>query len=155
MDTKSSATGSMRTQSDHLVEIEIISAAMQSPDGVAGRENGFRNLSGKGGGLRASPGGGGSTSSRHTRKTRSAQMNFDADELGSCTALTRASSASMGFSFTAFTVPSDDNIADSRILSDNEGLYDFTSKLLLPHSIKLSFPILFIYHVISFESSSL
>ncbi|WOG98235.1 hypothetical protein DCAR_0417576 [Daucus carota subsp. sativus] len=124
MDAKSSATGLRRTQSDQIVGIEIMSVAMKSPsvltDGVTGTEKGSKKLISKGGGLSALPGGVGSNSSRHTRRTRSAQMRFDADELSSSTPLSRASSASMGFSFTG---PSND-IAHSRLLSDNDDDYN-------------------------------
>ncbi|KAK1397318.1 Transporter, ABC superfamily (Breast cancer resistance protein) [Heracleum sosnowskyi] len=121
MEDTSSSSGLMRTQSDQLVE--TISATMRSPrvssDWGAEMEGSSRKSMSKGGGISASPGGGGSTSSRHIRKTRSAQMKFDVDELNSGATLSRASSASMGFSFTAFTVrPSD--IADSRPFSDDD-----------------------------------
>ncbi|KAK1383648.1 hypothetical protein POM88_021383 [Heracleum sosnowskyi] len=133
MDTKSSATGLLRTQSEQLVEIEIMSGAMKSPsvltDGITGTVNGSRKSMSKGGGLGESPGGGGSTSSRHKRKSMPAQMKFDVDEFSSGSALRRASSASMGFSFTAFTVPSND-IADSRLLSEDDDDYNRLSKLL-------------------------
>ncbi|PRQ44270.1 putative polar-amino-acid-transporting ATPase [Rosa chinensis] len=73
----------------------------------------------------ASPGrGSGSGSAKgstHIRKTRSAQMKFELDELSSGAALSRASSASLGFSFsfTGFTVPADE-IADSKPFSDDD-----------------------------------
>ncbi|KAK1358888.1 hypothetical protein POM88_043362 [Heracleum sosnowskyi] len=91
MDTKSSATGLLRTQSEKLVEIEIMSGAMKSPsvltDGITGTVNGSRKSMSKGGGLGESPGGGGSTSSRHMRKSMPAQMKFDVDEFSSGSAL--------------------------------------------------------------------
>lgn len=113
--------------------METISATMKSPrvssDWGAEMEGSSRKSMSKGGGISASPGGGGSTSSRHIRKTRSAQMKFDVDELNSGATLSRASSASMGFSFTAFTVrPSD--IADSRPFSDDDD--DIRKPIFLP-----------------------
>ena len=56
-------------------------------------------------------------------------MKFDLDDLGSGAALSRASSASLGlsFSFTGFTVPPDE-IADSRPFSDDDDI----RKLFLP-----------------------
>lgn len=122
MENKSSSSGLMRTQSDQLAG--TISATMKSPrvssDWGTEMEGSSRKSVSRGGGISASPGASGSTSSRHIRKTRSAQMKFDVDELNSGATLSRASSASMGFSFTAFTVrPSD--IADSRPFSDDEG----------------------------------
>ena len=136
MENESSSSGIMRTQSDQLVE--TISATMKSPrvssDWGAEMEGSSRkSLSKGGGGISASPGGAGSTSSRHIRKTRSAQMKFDVDDLNSGATLSRASSASMGFSFTAFTVrPSD--ISDSRPFSDDD---DSIRKPIFSPSINL------------------
>ncbi|KAL8132159.1 ABC transporter G family member 22-like isoform X1 [Apium graveolens] len=121
MDTKSSVTGLTRTQSEQLVEIEIMSSVFA--DGVTGTVNCSRKSMSKGGGLSESPGGGGSTSGRHTRRSRSAQMKFDVDDLNNGSALSRASSASMEFSFSAFNVPSND-IADSRLLSEDNDDYN-------------------------------
>ncbi|OMP12709.1 white-brown-complex ABC transporter family [Corchorus olitorius] len=72
--------------------------------------------------MMASPGrssGGGKNT--HIRKSRSAQMKLDMEELSSGAALSRASSASLGlsFSFTGFTVPPDE-IADSKPFSDDD-----------------------------------
>ncbi|KVI00046.1 hypothetical protein Ccrd_021705, partial [Cynara cardunculus var. scolymus] len=71
----------------------------------------------------ASPGrsGGSSGKNTHIRKTRSAQMKFELDDVGSGAALSRASSASLGFSFsfTGFTMPPDE-VADSRPFSDDD-----------------------------------
>ncbi|PQM35822.1 ABC transporter G family member 22 isoform X1 [Prunus yedoensis var. nudiflora] len=73
--------------------------------------------------MAASPGRGSGSVGRntHIRKSRSAQMKLDLDELSSGAALSRASSASLGFSFsfTGFTVPADD-IADSKPFSDDD-----------------------------------
>lgn len=56
----------------------------------------------------------------HIRKTRSAQLKLDLDEVGSGAALSRASSASLGlsFSFTGFTVPPED-VADLHFSDDD------------------------------------
>ena len=56
----------------------------------------------------ASAGGGGGGGNRHIRKSRSAQLKLDVEDLvSSSAALSRASSASLGFSFTftGFTPP--------------------------------------------------
>ncbi|KAF9595432.1 hypothetical protein IFM89_000350 [Coptis chinensis] len=57
----------------------------------------------------------------HIRKSRSAQLKLDLEEVGSGAALSRASSASLGlsFSFTGFTVPPED-IADLHGFSDDD-----------------------------------
>ncbi|KAE8725777.1 ABC transporter G family member 22 [Hibiscus syriacus] len=72
----------------------------------------------------ASPGrsnGGGNKNNTHIWKSRSAQMKLDMEELSSGAALSRASSASLGlsFSFTGFTVPPDE-IADFKPFSDDD-----------------------------------
>ncbi|KAF7804201.1 ABC transporter G family member 22 [Senna tora] len=69
----------------------------------------------------ASPGRSGGGKNTHIRKARSAQMKFELDELNSGAALSRASSASFGlsFSFTGFTLPPDE-IADSKPFSDDD-----------------------------------
>ncbi|CAI9097538.1 OLC1v1033992C1 [Oldenlandia corymbosa var. corymbosa] len=57
----------------------------------------------------------------HIRKWSSAQMKLDFDDVSSGAALSRASSASLGlsFSFTGFTMPPDD-IADTKPFSDDD-----------------------------------
>ncbi|CAN4113914.1 unnamed protein product [Withania somnifera] len=69
----------------------------------------------------ASPGRSGIGKNAHIRKSRSAQLKFDLDEVSSGAALSRASSASLGlsFSFTGFTVPPDE-IADMKPYSDDD-----------------------------------
>ncbi|KAL1813373.1 hypothetical protein ACET3Z_023438 [Daucus carota] len=129
MDKLSSATGLLRTKSDQLVEtISAAMAAMKSPaSSEGGPENGgtLSRKSSRGVLIGASPGRGSSSNrhNSHIRKTRSAQMKFDLDDLGSGAALSRASSASLGlsFSFTGFTVPPDE-IADSRPFSDDDDI---------------------------------
>lgn len=132
MDKLSSATGLLRTKSDQLVEtISAAMAAMKSPaSSEGGPENGgtLSRKSSRGVLIGASPGRGSSSNrhNSHIRKTRSAQMKFDLDDLGSGAALSRASSASLGlsFSFTGFTVPPDE-IADSRPFSDDDDIRKF------------------------------
>ncbi|KAG0501916.1 hypothetical protein HPP92_001988 [Vanilla planifolia] len=61
-------------------------------------------------------------SSNHTRKSRSAQLKVDLEDVSSGAALSRASSASLGFSFsfTGFTAPPDDIIGDIKSFSDDD-----------------------------------
>lgn len=117
-----------RTKSDQLVE--TVAAAFKSPppgEAIAGSADGSSTLSRKSSRrvMGASPGrGSGSVGKNtHIRKSRSAQMKLDLDEVSSGAALSRASSASLGFSFsfTGFTVPPDD-IADSKPFSDDDDI---------------------------------
>ncbi|XP_008241114.1 PREDICTED: ABC transporter G family member 22 isoform X2 [Prunus mume] len=119
-----------RTKSDQLVE--TVAAAFKSPppgEAIAGSADGSSTLSRKSSRrvMGASPGrGSGSVGKNtHIRKSRSAQMKLDLDEVSSGAALSRASSASLGFSFsfTGFTVPPDD-IADSKPFSDDDDIQD-------------------------------
>lgn len=115
--------GILRTKSDQLVESMM--AALKSPQSSDHSTNG---VEGSGGLSRkssrritaASPGRGGGKNT-HIRKSMSAQMKIELDELSSGAALSRASSASLGlsFSFTGFTMHSD-QIADSRPFSDDD-----------------------------------
>lgn len=121
--TNSSTTGLGRTKSDQFVE--TLAAAFKSPvssDPSAGASDGGGNLSRKSSRrlMMASPGRG-SGRNTHIRKARSAQLKMELDEVSSGAALSRASSASLGlsFSFTGFAVPSDE-IADSRPFSDDD-----------------------------------
>ncbi|KAJ8900034.1 hypothetical protein K2173_024149 [Erythroxylum novogranatense] len=122
---KANTSGLIRTKSEQLVE--TVAAALKSPTsseaagvvpetgGTPSRKSSKRVMTG------ASPGRGGSSKNTHIRKSRSAQMKFDLDELSSGAALSRASSASLGlsFSFTGFTVPPDE-LADSKPFSDED-----------------------------------
>lgn len=122
---KPSTTSLLRTKSDQLVE--AISAAMggtkSSPisEAVGGPETLSRKSSRRL--ATASPGRSSSSIGKntHIRKSRSAQLKFDLDEVSSGAALSRASSASLGlsFSFTGFTVPPDE-IADLKPFSDDD-----------------------------------
>ncbi|XP_058771283.1 ABC transporter G family member 22-like [Vicia villosa] len=121
---KGNTMGISRTISDQLVE--SVAAALKSPQSSDHSTNSA--LEGSGGLSRkssrritsASPGRGGGKNT-HIRKTRSAQMKIDVDELTSGAALSRASSASLGlsFSFTGFNMPPD-QIADTRPFSDDD-----------------------------------
>ncbi|XP_006575266.1 ABC transporter G family member 22-like isoform X1 [Glycine soja] len=119
-------TSLVRTKSDQLVESMV--AALKSPASSDHSANGVvegggtisrkssRRLTG------ASPGRGGKNT--HIRKSRSAQisqMKLELDDVSSGAALSRASSASLGlsFSFTGFTMPPEE-IADSKPFSDDD-----------------------------------
>ncbi|CAK9152981.1 unnamed protein product, partial [Ilex paraguariensis] len=127
--SSSSLTSLMRTKSDQLVEtMAAAMAAMKSPmssDQAGGGPESSGTLSRKSSKrlAAASPGrsNGSTGKNTHIRKSRSAQLKFDIDEVNSGAALSRASSASLGFSFsfTGFTVPADD-VADLRSFSDDE-----------------------------------
>ncbi|BBH10098.1 ABC-2 type transporter family protein, partial [Prunus dulcis] len=108
-----------RTKSDQLVE--TVAAAFKSPplgEAIVGSADGSSTLSRKSSRrmMGASPG-------RGSGSSRSAQMKLELDEVSSGAALSRASSASLGFSFsfTGFTVPPDD-IADSKPFSDDDDI---------------------------------
>ncbi|GAB4834121.1 ABC transporter G member 22 [Ancistrocladus abbreviatus] len=130
MEKANSTLGLGRTKSDQLVEVAV--AAMKSPvdgelghGGGGGPESSSSNLSMKSSRrfAVASPGRsiGGSNRNTHIRKARSAQLKVDVDDVSSGAALSRASSASLGLSFslTGFIMPPDD-VADSKPFSDDE-----------------------------------
>ncbi|KAL6496364.1 ABC transporter G member 22 [Orobanche gracilis] len=127
-----------RTKSDELVETVVaVIGAGKSPVSAFSGETAAASTGGGGGfensgGLSrkssrrveaASPArsSGGVSKNTHIRKSRSAQMKFDLEDLNSGAALSRASSASLGFSFsfTGFTVTPDE-IADMKPFSDEE-----------------------------------
>ncbi|XP_072078085.1 ABC transporter G family member 22 isoform X1 [Arachis hypogaea] len=129
---KPNSTTLARTKSDQL--IESMAAALKSPQS-SDHSSGMPDSGGGGGSgtlsrkssrrmmVAASPGRGGGKNT-HIRKSRSAQisqMKFELDDLSSGAALSRASSASLGFSFsfTGFTMPPDE-IADSKPFSDDD-----------------------------------
>lgn len=123
---KTSVSSLARTKSDHLVE--TMAAAFKSPltsevaGGVSEGSGTLSRRSSKRLMMAASPGRGGvGGKNTHIRKSRSAQMRFDLDDVSSGAALSRASSASLGlsFSFTGFAVPQDE-IADSKPFSDDD-----------------------------------
>ncbi|KAJ6864647.1 hypothetical protein NC651_035259 [Populus alba x Populus x berolinensis] len=122
------STSLARTRSEQLVE--TVAAAFKSPSnneaiavsdgssvGTLSRKSSKRLM------MAASPGRStsGGNKNTHIRKSRSAQMKFDLDDVSSGAALSRASSASLGFSFsfTGFNMPPDE-IADSKPFSDDD-----------------------------------
>ncbi|XP_058204360.1 ABC transporter G family member 22-like isoform X2 [Rhododendron vialii] len=128
--SNSTSSGILRTKSDQLVE--TVMAALKSPAASSDAPGGAETTGGGSGVLSrksskrlataASPGrSGGSTSKNtHIRKSRSAQLKLDVDEVSSGAALSRASSASLGFSFsfTGFVPP--DEVADMMPFSDDD-----------------------------------
>ncbi|WCJ34140.1 ABC-2 type transporter family protein [Euphorbia peplus] len=151
---KPSLTSLVRTKSDQL--LESVAAAFKSPpSGDVGKvttpENSGAMLSRKSS-RRQSPGRSSNAGSRntHIRKSRSAQMKFDLDDVSSGAALSRASSASLGlsFSFSGFNMPPDE-IADSKPFSDDDNTPDdveaaekrkpkFTTEPTLPIYLKFT-----------------
>ncbi|PON42060.1 ABC transporter-like [Parasponia andersonii] len=130
MNNNNSISSLVRTKSDQLVE--KVTAAFKSPplppttsNDVAAESGGTLSRKSSRGRMvmGASPGRSGSSrnNNAHIRKSRSAQLRFELDEVSSGAALSRASSASLGlsFSFTGFTVPPDE-IADSKPFSDDD-----------------------------------
>ncbi|GMJ12005.1 Arabidopsis thaliana ATP-binding cassette G22, ATP-binding cassette G22 [Hibiscus trionum] len=126
MEKPNNSTTLGRTKSDQL--LETLAAAFKSPtsqsDPAPGMSDSGGTLSRKSSRrllVSASPGRSGGSKNTHIRKARSAQMKLDLEELSSGAALSRASSASLGlsFSFTGFTVPPDE-IADSKLFSDDD-----------------------------------
>lgn len=113
------SSGLARTKSDQLSE-SVVAAVKSSPasNESTGAAEGGGNLSRKSSRrmMAASPG-----KSTHIRKSRSAQLKIELDEVSSGAALSRASSASLGlsFSFTGFTIPPDE-IADYKPFSDDD-----------------------------------
>ncbi|XP_057438955.1 ABC transporter G family member 22 isoform X2 [Lotus japonicus] len=97
------SSGISRGKSDELVEAE-----------GGGSSTGSTTLSRKSS-RRMSP------KNTHIRKARSAQLKVEVDEVSSGVALSRASSASLGlsFSFTGFTLPPDE-ISDTKPFSDDD-----------------------------------
>ncbi|PIN22044.1 Transporter, ABC superfamily (Breast cancer resistance protein) [Handroanthus impetiginosus] len=133
MEPKTSSTTSLiRTKSDQLMEtMGAALAAMKSPVSSSDAAESSGTLSRKSSrrlaAAAASPGRSSGSIGRntHIRKSRSAQMKFELDDLSSGAALSRASSASLGlsFSFTGFTVPPDE-IADSKPFNDDDIVQD-------------------------------
>ncbi|XP_028777514.1 ABC transporter G family member 22 isoform X1 [Neltuma alba] len=117
---KTNSCGLARTKSEQLVETVV---AALKPATSSDSMNGMMDSGGSGGTLsrkssrRMSPGG----KNSHIRKSRSAQIKVDLDEVGSGAALSRASSASLGlsFSFTGFTLTPDE-ITDSKPFRDQD-----------------------------------
>ncbi|KAL9247061.1 hypothetical protein vseg_020532 [Gypsophila vaccaria] len=129
MDKVSSTLSLARTKSDQLVEsMAAAMASMRNPSSSAdsgaliSEESATLSRKSSRG---MSPGRGHSNrhnySNTHIRKTRSAQLKLDFDDVSGGAALSRASSASLGlsFSFTGFSMPSQD-IIDSKLFSDDD-----------------------------------
>ncbi|XP_072977594.1 ABC transporter G family member 22-like [Typha angustifolia] len=126
-------SGMSRTKSEQLETVG--SAATQSLSRTAsaetvvsmemnnGTQSSLSRKSSFGKKLGSSPGKKGSH--QHIRKSRSAQLKLDLEEVSSGAALSRASSASLGFSFsfTGFTAPPEDIIAQDAF-SDGESPID-------------------------------
>ncbi|XP_010248096.1 PREDICTED: ABC transporter G family member 22 isoform X2 [Nelumbo nucifera] len=124
-------TGLPRTKSDQLLEImarkspsrglssEVIAEAAETASSLSRKSSFGKRMTAASPGRSGGGGGGGGGGRTHIRKSRSAQLKLDLDEVSSGAALSRASSASLGlsFSFTGFTVPPED-IADLRGFSD-------------------------------------
>ncbi|KAK9715930.1 hypothetical protein RND81_06G199400 [Saponaria officinalis] len=129
MDKVNSTLSLARTKSDQLVEsMAAAMAAMRNPSSSA--DSGPLNSEGSDTLSRKSSKGmspGRTHSNRqnynntHIRKTRSAQMKLDFDDVSGGAALSRASSASLGlsFSFTGFSMPPQD-VIDSKPFSDDD-----------------------------------
>ncbi|OVA16224.1 ABC transporter-like [Macleaya cordata] len=117
--TSPPSLGLVRTKSDQLIETTMIKKSPSQASLSEASEGGSTTLTRKSsfGKRLASPG----RSRTHIRKSRSAQLKLDLEEVNSSAALSRASSASLGlsFSFTGFTVPPED-IADLKGFSDED-----------------------------------
>ncbi|KAK4396630.1 ABC transporter G family member 22 [Sesamum angolense] len=112
-----SANGLIRTKSvEPILKSPVSSTEAAESSGGLSRKSSRRMAAASPG--RSSSGHGNNT---HIRKSRSAQMKFELDDLGSGAALSRASSASLGFSFsfTGFTMPPDE-VADTKPFSDDD-----------------------------------
>lgn len=137
---RTSSPGLARTISDQLLETVV--AAFKSPTPSSEAPGGGLPSGGSGGSvgsaeaggtlsrkssrrlIPASPGRGSTSRNAHIRKSRSAQLNkLELDEVSSGAALSRASSASLGFSFsfTGFSMPPEE-IADSKPFSDDDDI---------------------------------
>ncbi|MBA0713277.1 hypothetical protein Golax_012319, partial [Gossypium laxum] len=113
IETQAAATQTSKSPTMQNEDATITSESM----GTLSRKSSQRMVVG------ASPGrsSGGNKNNTHIRKARSAQVKLDVEELSNGAALSRASSASLGlsFSFTGFTVPPDE-ITDSKPFSDDD-----------------------------------
>ncbi|KAF7818886.1 ABC transporter G family member 22-like isoform X1 [Senna tora] len=138
MEKANSCSGLVRTKSDQLLET-VVAALKSAPSNES--INGMVDSGGSGGGgtpsrkssRRMSPGRSGGGKNTHIRKSRSAQIKLDLDEVGSGAALSRASSASLGlsFSFTGFTIPPEEN-SDFKPFSDDDIPEDIEAGICKP-----------------------
>lgn len=124
MEKSHSSSSLVRTKSDQLLETVAAAFKSSSSDGAGAAAESGGTLSRKSSRrmMAASPGRtSSSTKNAHIRKSRSAQIKLDLDDVSSGAALSRASSASLGlsFSFTGFAMPPED-IADSKPFSDDD-----------------------------------
>ncbi|GAA0164599.1 hypothetical protein LIER_20193 [Lithospermum erythrorhizon] len=123
MEKLNNSTSILRTTSDQLMEtMEAAMVAMKSPSTHESRGSHSRKSSR--GGIPPSPGPSSGSGGRntHIRKARSAQLKFDSiDDVSSGAALSRASSASLGlsFTFTGFTAPPDE-VVNAKPFSDED-----------------------------------
>lgn len=123
---ESTAPGIMRTKSDGLEMVGGTPSLTRtaSAEAIATAEiNGGSSLSRKSSSGKKVPGSSpGRKGTHHIRKSRSAQLKLDLEDVSSGAALSRASSASLGFSFsfTGFTAPPEDIVADLRPSSDDD-----------------------------------
>ncbi|KAJ6361965.1 hypothetical protein OIU78_002383 [Salix suchowensis] len=115
-----------RTKSEQLVEtVEAVFKSPMNNEAIGVSEGGgtLSSMSSKRLMTTASPGHStsGGSKNTHIRKSRSAQMKFELDDISSGAALSRASSASLGFSFsfTGFNMPPDE-VADSMLFSEDD-----------------------------------
>ncbi|XP_030927455.1 ABC transporter G family member 22 isoform X1 [Quercus lobata] len=124
MEKSHSSSSLVRTKSDQFLETVAAAFKSSSSDGAGAAVESGGTLSRKSSRrmMAASPGRTSSSSKNtHIRKSRSAQIKLDLDDVSSGAALSRASSASLGlsFSFTGFTMPPED-IDDSKPFSDDD-----------------------------------
>ncbi|KAI7728690.1 hypothetical protein M8C21_019061 [Ambrosia artemisiifolia] len=119
MEKPGSSSGLSRTQSDQLTKIIMDGDAMKTPiASEVTKEVDTRTLSRKSSRNQVL---GNSGRNTHIKKGKSAQMKFEYDDVGSGAALSRASSASLGFSFSlaGFTMQPDE-IADFTPFSEDD-----------------------------------
>lgn len=124
MENPNSSSGLCRTQSEQLTKISEGEAMTSGVSSDVTKEVESCTLSRKSSRnqVLASPGrNGNSGRNTYLKKGKSAQMKFDFDDVASGAALSRASSAGLGFSFSlaGFTMPPDE-LADSRPFSDDD-----------------------------------
>ncbi|XP_065050896.1 ABC transporter G family member 22-like isoform X2 [Musa acuminata AAA Group] len=124
MDSVTSMIG--RTKSDQLEKVaasQSISRTASAETILTSNTNGEPSLSRKSSfGKKTVGTSPGRKVGHHSRKSRSGQLKLDLEDVSSGAALSRASSASLGFSFsfTGFTAPPEDIIADLRSFSDDD-----------------------------------
>lgn len=109
MEKPNSSAGLYRTQSDQLTKITEGDTMKSFESNEVTKDVDSRTLSRK------------SSKNQVLKKGKSGQIKFDFDDAGSGAALSRASSASLGFSFSlsGFTMPPDE-ISDSIPSNDDE-----------------------------------